>query len=239
MCPYAATVLMTNGRPLIGRFRVSEWGLRALLILLVVDVFIVAPVAQSETLTALQPIIHFSVLLSGIAIALRSRTPTIVVVGMLAIVGLVTHLAYHDHPTVPLGHADTALSLVFCAFITGVMLVQVFRAGPITLYRIEGAVTVYLLVAYSWALAYQLVALSDPTAFTFPAVPLHPQNLRFSLLYFSTTTLTTVSFGDITPLNPVARSLAALEGVVGQLFPALLLARLVSMELHYRQQRGD
>ena len=67
---------------------------------------------------------------------------------------------------------------------------------------------------------------------------LHPQNLRFRLLYFSMTTLTTVSFGDITPLNPVARSLAALESVIGQLFPPLLLARLVSVELHYRQQRG-
>ena len=75
-------------------------------------------------------------------------------------------------------------------------------------------------------------------AFRFSAAPFNPQNLRFRLLYFSTTTLTTVSYGDITPLNPVARSLAALESVIGQLFPAVLLARLVSMELHYRQQRG-
>ena len=87
-------------------------------------------------------------------------------------------------------------------------------------------------------MAYELVALSDATAFGFIAVPPQPQNLRFRLLYFSTTTLTTVSYGDIAPLNPVARSLAALESVVGQLFPALLLARLVSMELHYGQQRG-
>jgi len=85
-------------------------------------------------------------------------------------------------------------------------------------------------------LAYQLVALSDPMAFNFPAATLHPQNLRFRLLYFSTTTLTSVSYGDITPLSSVARSLAALEGMIGQLFPALLLARLVSMEFQSRQQ---
>jgi len=47
--------------------------------------------------------------------------------------------------------------------------------------------------------------------------------------------LTSVSYGDITPLNPLARSLAALEGMIGQLFPVLLLARLVSLELYYRQ----
>jgi len=86
-------------------------------------------------------------------------------------------------------------------------------------------------------LAYQLVALGDAMAFSFPAGPLDSQNLRFRLLYFSTTTLTSVSYGDITPLNPVARSLAALEGVIGQLFPVLLLARLVSMEL-YDRRRG-
>src|SRR6266481_4083332 len=102
----------------------------------------------------------------------------------------------------------------------------------------------YLLIAYAWALAYQLVALSDPSSFSFPATAV-PQTLRFRLLYFSVTTLTTAGYGDITPLAPVARCLAALEGVIGQLFPVLLLARLVSMELLVRnpaptvRRRGD
>ena len=65
-----------------------------------------------------------------------------------------------------------------------------------------------------------------------------PHTLRFRLLYFSVTTLTSVSYGDITPLAPLARCLAALEGVIGQLFPVLLLARLVSMELSYRKPVG-
>jgi hypothetical protein len=56
------------------------------------------------------------------------------------------------------------------------------------------------------------------------------------LLYFSFSTLTTAGFGDITPLNPLARNLANLESVIGQLFPATLLARLVSLELEHRRQ---
>ena len=59
------------------------------------------------------------------------------------------------------------------------------------------------------------------------------------LIYFSMTTLTTVGYGDVTPINPVARSLANFEGMIGQLFPALTLARLVSMEVSQRQQRGE
>jgi len=232
------TERMSDGRALVDGSRLGESSLRALLVLLVADVFLVAPLAQGEGLSALQPAIHSIVLLTGVAIAFRSRAPTVAGVGILAVVSFLTHWAYHFHPTVPLGRVDTALSLLFCGLVTGVLLVQVFRAGPITVHRIEEAVTVYLLVAYSWALAYQLLVLGDPTAFSFPVVPLNPQTLRFRLLYFSTTTLTTASYGDLIPLTPAARSLAALESAVGQLFPVLLLARLVSMELHYRQLRG-
>jgi len=221
-----------------GQLRLSEWSLRALLVLLVVDVFVVAPIAQEETASALQPTVHALVLVSGVVIASRSRAPILIAVGMLAVVGFVTHLMYHEHPSVPLRRADTGLSLLFSCIILAVMLHQLFRAGPITWYRIEGAVAVYLLLAYSWALAYQLAALGDVNAFRFPAAPIVPQSLRFRLLYFSITTLTSVTYGDIIPLGPVARSLAALEAVIGQLFPVLLLARLVSMELYDRRQRG-
>jgi hypothetical protein len=218
--------------------RVGEWSLRALLVVLAVDVFVVAPLAQGGTLPVLQPVVQSIVLLAGMAIAFRSRGIVPTVVGTLAVAGLVVHWTYHAHPTVGVGRADTALSLAFTAIITVLTVLEVFRAGRITVYRIEGAVAAYLLVAYVWALAYQLLALSDPVAFTFPATA-GPQTLRFRLLYFSLTTLTTVSYGDITPLNPLARSLAAFEGMVGQLFPVLLLARLVSLELYHRQDGGS
>jgi hypothetical protein len=51
------------------------------------------------------------------------------------------------------------------------------------------------------------------------------------LLYFSFTSLTTMGYGDITPVHPLARSLANLEALIGQLYPAILIARLVSMEI--------
>ena len=51
-----------------------------------------------------------------------------------------------------------------------------------------------------------------------------------TFLYFSFTTLTTVGYGDISPVHPIARSLANFEALLGQLYPAILIARLVSME---------
>ena len=69
--------------------------------------------------------------------------------------------------------------------------------------------SLFNVAALVWALAYKLVALADPTAFTFNAAELHPQTLTARLMYFSVMTLTTVGYGDITALNPFARSLAA------------------------------
>jgi Ion channel len=57
-----------------------------------------------------------------------------------------------------------------------------------------------------------------------------------ALLYFSFTSLTTAGYGDITPVYPLARNFASLESMIGQLFPATLLARLVSLEIEHRRQ---
>jgi len=57
------------------------------------------------------------------------------------------------------------------------------------------------------------------------------------LIYFSVMTLTTVGYGDITPIHPMARALAMLEAVIGQLFPVILIARLVAMELQFGNSR--
>jgi voltage-gated potassium channel Kch len=114
----------------------------------------------------------------------------------------------------------------------------VYRPGPINLHRIQGAIAVYLMLAYIWARAYKIVALGDPGAFNISTASLSPQSLSHRLTYFSVVTLTTVGYGDIVPVSPVARALATLEALTGQLFPTVTLARLVSMELYYRQQRG-
>jgi hypothetical protein len=78
------------------------------------------------------------------------------------------------------------------------------------------------------------VALTVPDAFAGIEVR---NNLALvdKLIYFSFMTLTSVGYGDITPLHPFARSLADIEAIIGQLYPATLLARLVTLELEHRR----
>ena len=110
---------------------------------------------------------------------------------------------------------------------------KVFEPGQVSYHRIVGAVLLYMLIAMTFVSLFTLVALLAPSAFN--GFALHDdQKMSSSLIYFSFVTLTTTGYGDIVPVHPVARSLCNIEAVIGQLYPATLLARLVSLELGRR-----
>jgi hypothetical protein len=111
---------------------------------------------------------------------------------------------------------------------------DVFSAERVTVHRVRGAILLYLNVAALFGIAYTALQQVVPEAFHIVIQPGEAPTAAFT--YFSLTTITTVGFGDITPLHPLARSLATLEAVFGQLFPATLLARLVALHLAHEQQ---
>ena len=207
--------------------------------MLVFDLFVIAPLSQfREETRVVMPVMYSLFLLFGIATVLRNRVAAAVTC-VLAPANIALRWANHFHPRIELERADTALALLFSAILVAVILSHVFSPGRMNMYRIQGAIAVYLLFALVWAFAYKLVMLGDPDAFAFAGSGPPPGNMTGRLYYFSAITLTTVGYGDVTPVNPIARSLAALEGFTGQLFPAITLARLVAMELYTKQQRGE
>jgi Ion channel len=110
----------------------------------------------------------------------------------------------------------------------------VFAPGAINYHRIVGAVLLYLLIALTFVSLFVFVGLFIPKAFSGLVLE---DNATFasSAIYFSFVTLTTVGYGDIVPVHPVARSLCNLEAICGQLYPATLLARLVTLEAERRR----
>jgi hypothetical protein len=112
-----------------------------------------------------------------------------------------------------------------------VVLALVVRRGPITPRRIQGAIAVYLLLGFIWAQLYELVALWRPGAFTGAVEGMG----SLPWTYYSFVTLTTMGYGDIMPVHPLARAVAVLEALTGQLYLAIMLARLVSLELQSRR----
>jgi hypothetical protein len=132
---------------------------------------------------------------------------------------------------------STALTLVYLGILLAVVIAQVFQDGPVTAHRIRGAIVIYLLLGVMWAFAYHVVALTIPQAFRLPEGLFagEPDALRRELAYFSVITLTTTGYGDITAIHPVARTLVMLEVLVGQLYPAIVLAWLVSLAIMHQK----
>jgi hypothetical protein len=90
------------------------------------------------------------------------------------------------------------------------------------------------LIAVAFATLFAVIGLSIPDAFKGIAFE-DDAALASSLFYFSFVTLTSTGYGDVIPMHPLARSLCNLESIVGQLYPATILARLVTLELAMRR----
>ena len=135
-----------------------------------------------------------------------------------------------------IGHSRFALyydaaAWVILGIATGWVVVRaVFGPGRVTYHRILGAILLYLLIGATFVALYTFIGLAIPGAFSGMRFDDGPA-LASNLIYFSFVTLTSTGFGDIVPLHPLARSLCNVEGIIGQLFPATLLARLVSLEV--------
>ncbi len=205
----------------------TDRGLTLFLVTLLFVAFVVYPLRREALLNELAVSAFYSlVLFCGVA-AVSSRRRDRAIAGTIAVATFVFRWASNFVPGKPIHAISSVFTLAFLAMMAAVVLTQVFRKGPITVHRIVGAVAAYVLLGIFWAEGYQLVALLTPAAFVSSAGATVGQP---DLTYFSFVTLTTVGYGDITAANSVARSMALLEALTGQLFPAILIARLVSME---------
>jgi len=115
------------------------------------------------------------------------------------------------------------------SLLIGMVLVKVFEAGPVTVHRIIGAIVVFMLIGNLWAVIFQFLYGYIPNSFQFPASSADLGADPATFLYFSYTTLTTTGYGEIIPAHALTRTLANIEQLIGVLYPAVLIGRLVSL----------
>jgi Ion channel len=222
--------------PVFSRLWKSDWHLSVLLGLLLLVVFIIYPMGGRGPLAgAVRQFFLSLILISGAVLVARNRK-TLWIAVALALITAAAGWARLGSSEQWVSVLSLLMWIVFLVLLAVAILFRVFEEGEINVHRIQGAVAVYLLLGVIWAGCYRLVVEADPTAFNFPAVA-DEGSLMSKLVYFSFVTLTTVGYGDITALDTGARSLAMLEALTGQLFPAVLIARLVSMEVSHRMEK--
>lgn len=157
---------------------------------------------------------------------------------MLALLAWLAFWFAHVFPDSCLHVLDYALSTIFFAVITYLVIEYVMRQAVVSANTIYGAICGYLLLGVSFAFLYGLVYRVFPAAFYLsdgrPLALIRPMQ---ELNYYSFVTLTTVGYGDITPVLPIARTFSWMEAALGQIYLTVLIARLVSLQVAERKHQ--
>ena len=175
------------------------------------------------------------ILLSGVFALVQNRG--VFIFGLsFALFTLLTRWTLHFLNMSSLEIINNILSILFMGFIVGIILSHLFAEKEITSDIIMAAICGYFLIGLLWNSVYLLLIAFDPGSFQFSRV-LGSRGGEFT--YYSFVTLTTLGYGDITPVTDPARSLSLLEAVTGQLYLAVLVARLVGIHIAQSHEKKN
>ena len=174
--------------------------------------------------------ILFSLVLLAGVVAVADRKRILVIAIVLAIPGIAGRWINLLRPDLVPPRVFLVAGLVLVAFVIANLLRFIFRAPSVTVEVLCASISAYLMLGLMWAMAYWLVdRLTPGGAFSFNTNAGARSIDGFTGFYFSFITLSTVGYGDITPVSRIARWLAAMEAMTGLLYVTVLIARLVSL----------
>ncbi len=121
------------------------------------------------------------------------------------------------------------LLILWLGYAVALILTALFRMREVGTNAILGAIVAYVLATVAFGSLYLMVELMQPGSFTGLPNGGNQADIQDALIYFSVVSITTMGYGDITPVSALARSLASIEGMFGTLYLAVMIARLVGL----------
>jgi hypothetical protein len=216
----------------------TESGLTALLVFTVVYLIVLTTLSDFSFGSVVTRVFFSLIVVAGVLTTFKQKWVHGVAIA-LAVAILALNVVEEIRPGRVVAIVNAGFSLLYVGLLLATLVIQVFQGGQVSGHRIAGAIVVYLLLGVVWAKLYQLAVLTMPQAFRFSEelAGSPPDALLHQLTYFSFITLTTTGYGDIIPVHPVTRLLVMFEALTGQLYLAITLARLVSLEVMHRQKK--
>lgn len=202
--------------------------------LLIALVLMLVLIPMLQPLPLLTSVIASFVLVAGLLAVFRDRTFRAAVIGALVLclpLRWAAQFAGHRFPWLILS-SHVALGATF-AVLEAFVLARVLTHERVTRQTVLGAICGYLMIGFLFAFVYAGLTFVMPDAIAIGGQPLDAEQVTnldqhvAELAYFSFITLATVGYGDIVPVSPLARSLVVLEALLGQLYLAAFVARLV------------
>jgi Ion channel len=195
-----------------------------LLTVLVIYIFLIIPLLKQKlTEEVLFFIFYFLLLSTSVPFLMQNKRMTVLV--LLIITPFIFLISEYFFSSVWVKILADIFIVFYCVSLGAIIMLRTFAKGHVTVHRVFGAIIVYLLMSFVFAMLYHTTYLLGGQQ-AFNGLKTHG---RVEFMYFSLSTLTTAAYGDIVPVNTMARSLANLESADGVLYVSILIARLVSM----------
>jgi voltage-gated potassium channel len=206
-----------------------------LLLLFLTALFVFRPYARSDLYLAGWKLLLTATLLTAIFNSKHSRAVRWVS-SILAVPTVILCWLNLEHNMGPIFVANSACTILFLTIVTGSVLYDVVLRARVTLETLRGVICAYFMIAFVFAYVYYLIEFITPGTFRLATEGLsvfsYAQYIS-EMLYFSFVTLLTIGYGDIIALKDVGQTAAVLEGIIGQFYVAILVARLVSVYTFY------
>jgi hypothetical protein len=207
-----------------------------LLLICLILTTVVVPVVEGPKVSAVLNLIGFSTIYLTGLLANRRRPAVFYSALSLAVVGLVSGWGNLFFEATPVFVTRHAVAEIFFAMTAAMILIAIFKDYTGSMNAVVGAICVYLLLGLAWADLYSAIDELEGGAFVFSteqAIAISPSGAhRTSVtewLYLSFVTMSTLGYGDVIPKTPLSQTAAWTQAVVGQLYLAALVARLISL----------
>ena len=200
-----------------------------ILLCLIMGLLILVPILNRFTPARIFLDLFLTAIVISMVYSVGHKKRYVLVGLLLAIVMLASMWFQYFHRN----NAVAAIGMVAGAFIIVMVLANLlgfmFKSKEVTREVIFAAILLYVLSALMWAFFYTFLELVDPASFNIDLG--QPEGYLLVFQYYSFVTITTLGYGDVTPVTEVAKAFAVLEAVVGQLYLVVVVAWLVGMHV--------
>jgi hypothetical protein len=200
-----------------------------ILLILIISMLVLTPFLDEFVSTKILMDVFLTAIFIFIIYTLRLKRSQAIIASVLVLPLIITTWSTYfiEHTSISL------LPKIFGALFFAYAAINISRiiskSEKVSKETIFAAIVAYLLIALMWAFLYMILELVSPGSFSFPDKESWGETMQFE--YFSFVTITTLGYGDITPLTDKASALAMIEALVGQIYLVVLVAWLVGMHV--------
>ena len=205
-----------------------------ILLVLILLMIVLAPFLDVFVQTRIMMDIFLTAIFFAIIFVIKTNRIHVIIASILVLPLIISTWSIYFYDSTHISLLTRVFGALFFGYAVVLILLEIARSTDVRRETIFAAVVAYLLIALMWSFLYMILEMAVPGSFSLPGQSHRREMMHFE--YFSFITITTLGYGDITPLTNRASALALLEALIGQIYMVVLVAWLVGMYVSRRSK---